>query len=490
MSMVFIPEEDAATIPPEQAAALVASGALSPNQPGLQLPAQAATVPEGAATIPSEDVYRLRRSNVGSYTRVEVRDGRRIQLTFNEFDEVIDQTDLGPVTPSGGRKEVRRYEIVRDGRRIQVIEYDDGDTEETDLGPVTPTVTKTVVSVNEISTGGRRILRTTFSDGTFSDQDLGPVDTDTEDTGTGDTEDAAAAARAAADAAFRAQQRSDAFSRIRLLLTRFGLADLEGAVQNILTSGAVDITDSNAIIFALRGEPAYKRRFKANEARAKAGLPELDAATYIGLEQTYRDVLTANGLPQGFYDDPDDFNAWIEGEVSPSELQARIRDGYAKVRDADPAVKDQMQRLYGVSDNELAAYFLDPKRAKPLFDAAVARRQATAAQIAARGTEQGGLQLTKEEAESLALRGITPEEAQAQFTQRSQMAGLFEEMSGEETLTPEQKLGATFGYNVQAQEELRRRAQRRVAQFQGGGSFVSTRGQTSGTIETGLGGPQ
>ena len=391
--------------------------------------------------------------------------------------------------------EVRRYEIVRDGRRILVIEYDDGTTAETDLGPVTPNVTKTVVSVNEISTGGRRILRTTFSDGTFSDQDLGPVDTDTEDTGTGDTgtgdtEDAAAAARAAADAAFRAQQRSDAFSRIRSLLTRFGLADLEGAVQNILTSGAVDISDPNAIIFALRGEPAYKRRFKANEARAKAGLPELDAATYIGLEQTYRDVLTANGLPQGFYDDPDDFNAWIEGEVSPSELQARIRDGYAKVRDADPAVKDQMQRLYGVSDSELAAYFLDPKRAKPLFDAAVARRQAEAAQIAARGAELAGIELTAESAEDLARRGITPEEAQQRFARRAELAGLYQPLAGEEALSPERELGAVFGYDVTAQQALERRRAQRVGEFQAGGGFARTTGKTSGTVETGLGGPQ
>ena len=398
---------------------------------------------------------------------------------------VVTRPVTSPQVPPTGRKETGRQEITRNGRRILVITFDDQTTEEQDLGPVDETGTRREIGRQEITRDGRRIAVIFYNLEPFrEEQDLGPVD-GTDDTRT--EEDAAAAARAASEAAFRAQQRSDAFSRIRSLLTRFGLSDLEGAVQNIITSGAVDLNDANAIIFAIRGEPAYKRRFKANEARVKAGLPELDPATYVGLEQTYRDVLTANGLPQDFYDSPDDFNAWIEGEVSPSELQSRIREGYAKVRDADPTVKAQMQRLYGVSDNELAAYFLDPKRAKPLFDAAAARRQAEAAQIAARGVELAGIQLTAESAEDLARRGITPEEAQQQFTRRAQLAGLYQPLAGETALTPEQELGAAFGYDIAAQQELERRRAQRLGEFQAGGQFARTTGATSGTIETGAG---
>ena len=334
---------------------------------------------------------------------------------------------------------------------------------------------KKVTNVVEFVRNGRKIKRTTYSDGTFDEEDLGEADK----SGTGDDD------RADSDAAFRAQQRSDAFSRIKTLLARFGLSDLESAVNNIITSGAVDLGDPNAIIFAIRGEDAYKRRFAGNAARAKKGLPELDPSSYIGLEESYRQLMQANGLPAGFYDQTSDFQRLIEGDVSPSELQDRVEQGYRRVQDADPEVKRQMRELYNVDDNALVAYFLDPDKATPLLT-----RQARAAQIAARGKEQAGLQLTAASAEDLAARGITPEEAQQAFAQRAQLEGLYQPLTGEEALTEQEALGATFGYNVQAQQALERRRRQRVGEFQAGGGFTRTSGVTSGTVETGLGGPQ
>jgi hypothetical protein len=289
---------------------------------------------------------------------------------------------------------------------------------------------------------------------------------------------------AEAQAALAEQRRVDAFSRLRSLLNRYDLGALEGNVRDLIARG---ITDGNAVLFELRETESFKTRFKANAKRAAAGLPELDPATYIGLENSYRSVLASNNLPIGFYDDQDDFNAFIEGAVSPGELQSRIADGYRKVQDADPEVKRQMQELYGVAEPELLAYFLDPKRARPLLDSAALRRQAEAAAIAARGREQGGLNLTRESAEALAARGITPEDAATQFAQRGALAGLYNPLTGEEGLTQEEELGATFGFDPVAAEKLERRRAQRVAEFQGGGQFARTTGATSGTVETGIG---
>jgi hypothetical protein len=192
--------------------------------------------------------------------------------------------------------------------------------------------------------------------------------------------------------------------------------------------------------------------------------------------------MQSNGLPTGFYDQTDDFQRFIEGDVSPQELQSRIQQGYRRVRDADPEVRRQMRELYNVDDNALTAYFLDPERAQPLLE-----RQARAAEIAARGREQGRMQLTAMQAEELAARGITPEEAQARFAQQGLLSGLYTEMTGEEVLTQEQQLGATFGYDIAAQQALERRRAQRVAEFAGGGGFARTTGATSGTVETGVG---
>jgi hypothetical protein len=286
-------------------------------------------------------------------------------------------------------------------------------------------------------------------------------------------------------AAVLAQQRSDAFSRLRALLNRVGLDELSGSVQTIITSGQVDLGDPNAILFALRDQPAYRRRFAGNAARAKKGLPELDPGSYVQLEESYRQLMRNNGLPAGFYDQNDDFTKFIENDVSISELNERIQQGYRAVQDADPEVKRQMRELYGVDESGLTAYFLDPTRAAPLLS-----RQAQAARVAARGREQAGLQLTALSAEELAARGITPEEAERGFAQFGAARGLYEEMAGEEPLTEQQKIGAAFGYDVAAAETISRRKARRVAEFKGGGGFTRTTGATSGTVETGLGGPQ
>ena len=188
-------------------------------------------------------------------------------------------------------------------------------------------------------------------------------------------------------------------------MNQYGLSDLaEYAYQNIITQ---NITNPDAIIFRLREQPAYQRRFAANAARIKKGLPELDPASYIALENQYRETLRSNGLPANFYDSEEDFRSLLEGDVSPSELNDRVQQGYRAVAEADPEVKRQMQQLYGVSEGELAAYFIDPQRTAPLLT-----RQARAAQIAARAAEQGGIQLTGTLAEDLARRGITEAEAQ------------------------------------------------------------------------------
>lgn len=311
-----------------------------------------------------------------------------------------------------------------------------------------------------------------------------PTETEAERIARLDREESARqfAAAQAAEAALVERQRTDAFARLRELLGRVGLSALENNVRDLIARG---ITDSDAILFELRDTPTFQTRFKANTARAKKGLPELDPATYVGLEQSFREVLRSNNLPVGFYDENDDFAKLIEGDVSVAELQDRISEGYRKVQDADPEVKRQMQQLYGVGEQELAAYFIDPDRG-----AVALKRQAQAAQIAARGREQAGLQLTAQSAEALAARGITPEEAQARFTERAQLAGLYETMAGEEMLTAEQQLGAAFGYDVAAQQALERRRRQRVGEFQAGGQFARTSGATSGTVETGLGGPQ
>ena len=279
------------------------------------------------------------------------------------------------------------------------------------------------------------------------------------------------------------RRKEDARVTMANVLNTYGLGELSDYIYNeIIVKETVNINNPDAIIFAIREQPAYKKRFAANATRLKNGLAELLPSDYINLEDQYKTMIRSNGLPAGFYDSEDDLRKLIEGDVSPSEFQRRIEDGYNAVVNADPEVKRQFKDFYNVSDGGLAAYFLDPKRGEPLL-----ANQARAAQIAARGLEQGGIQLTGAFAENLATRGITEQQARAGFAEVGGLGELRQTFAGETALSGEQLAGAAFGIDVAAQQELERKRRLRTGEFAGGGSFARTTGETSGSISTSVG---
>jgi hypothetical protein len=274
----------------------------------------------------------------------------------------------------------------------------------------------------------------------------------------------------------------DARNTIKAVLSTYGLGDLADVLWTNYASGLVDISNEQALIYSIRETPTYQQRFAGNAARVKKGLPELSPSDYIALENYYRRTMQSSGMPTGFYDQTSDFADLIANDVSPQELDSRIQDGYSAVANADPEVKRQMQELYGVSEGQLAAYFLDPQKATPVL-----KRQAQAAQIAARAQEQGGIQITGSYAENLASRGITEQQARAGFAEIGALGELRQTFAGETALSNEQLANAAFGLDVQAQQELERRKRLRTGEFAGGGQFARTTGATSGSIETAVG---
>jgi hypothetical protein len=61
-------------------------------------------------------------------------------------------------------------------------------------------------------------------------------------------------------------------------------------------------TTLTQLFFLSANKTHTRKRFAANAARAKKGLAELDPASYLQLENQYRQLLQSNGLPSGFYD--------------------------------------------------------------------------------------------------------------------------------------------------------------------------------------------
>ena len=272
----------------------------------------------------------------------------------------------------------------------------------------------------------------------------------------------------------------DAKAIIKTMLDRYQLGDLSDQVWALISDETLPANaDIDLIGDALRDTDTFKKRFPANEARKKAGLPELTVSEYIGLERGYSNAMRGSGLPAGFYDDPTDFEKFIAGDTSVAEVQSRVNEGFKAVSEANPEVIKQMKDLYGVDNAGLAAYFLDPTRATPLLV-----KQARSAQIAAEAARQAGIQLTAAEAEGLTTEGISAQQAQQGFGMMREQADLARPLqAGEEALTRQEQIGAVFGTDAAARQRVETRARRRRAAFEQGGGFAATQQGTAGLGE-------
>lgn len=197
----------------------------------------------------------------------------------------------------------------------------------------------------------------------------------------------------------------DAYSFLVDEFNQFGLGSLAPTIFNYIKQGY----GADTITLLLQDTPEYKQRFAGNEIRAKAGLGVLSPAQYLATESSYRAILANAGLPKSFYDSPADFAQWIGGDVSPTEIQNRVNIEQQTVAQAPQEVKQALSDLYGVSQGDMVAYFLDQSKALPLL-----QLQAQAAQIGGQALMRG---LSDANAGHLAQLGISTSQATTGYSQ-------------------------------------------------------------------------
>lgn len=265
-----------------------------------------------------------------------------------------------------------------------------------------------------------------------------------------------------------------AYDIIRDQMTAYGLPELAAFVNDLVFRQGE--TNPSVIVGQIRQTPQYRQRFAANEARRARGLVALAESDYLNLERQYLQTLRNSGMPTGFYDQPNDFTALISNDVSVAELNDRIQYGYQAVSQANPQVVQEMKRLYGVDDSQLAAYFLDPERATPTL-----LKQAKSAQIASEANLQAGVGVTAQQAEQLATAGISTEQARSGFQTIAALQEVFQPLQGEQAISQQEQIAGVFGTEQAAQQRIRQRVRERTAAFEAGGAFAGT-----GTTRTGL----
>lgn len=180
---------------------------------------------------------------------------------------------------------------------------------------------------------------------------------------------------------------------------------LEGLIRDAMEAGyGPDQID--LIMPELQETKAFKTRFPGFAKRVSNGYNALSLGDYLQLENNYHRILQQAGLPAGFYDDPSDFANWISNDVSPDELQTRVQVATNTAQQLDPTMRNLMAQFYGLSTGDIAAYFLDQKRALPVI-----QRQFQTAQLATAAARSGFAVNDIKRYENLLDRGVTAEQA-------------------------------------------------------------------------------
>jgi hypothetical protein len=280
--------------------------------------------------------------------------------------------------------------------------------------------------------------------------------------------------RAAPAAAMTSTQKS-AWQYLQSILYSYGFRgqDLTALVAwakgQIIAGNSTDMIQLN-----LEQTPQFEKRFPAIRVLANEGVA-ITPAEYISLEQSYSQLLHQAGLPPDFAS----YDALIANQVSPTELSARIQQGYQAVAYADPTVIKAFQDYYHVTPAHLAAYFLDPKKAEPLL-----QQQAVSAQIGGASAMSGFGEVAQPEALRLAQMNVTFAQAQQGFQKLAQEKQLYTNLPGQQApiISQEHLLNAQFGSDAQTAQQLQRQAEYETGTTQTGTQVAETQ-----TGATGLG---
>ena len=185
-------------------------------------------------------------------------------------------------------------------------------------------------------------------------------------------------ATASANAALAAQNAetnriNNVLASAKTFFDTYGMSSLWSGVESLVRQGYNDADtisgilsrDSNYQAAYFARFPAVQRVRELNKTRLQQGLTlvaEQSPASYVALEEGYRQALV--GLPTGLWGNANDVADWIVKDVSPVEVASRVTTAKNYINySANSSIKVQLRQIYGMSDQEMAAYVLDEDRA-------------------------------------------------------------------------------------------------------------------------------
>lgn len=462
--------------------------ATNPYAAATSGPAAGAGTNVGTATVPvNEAADALRRLTSGA-TLTDAE--KKILGMGNTGATTTDTTGIGGDNPPAGVTETSR---VDNGDGTFTVTYSDGTTKV--IG--TKTTTKKVVRTYFSGSGAARVQITEYDDGT---KDTVPAPEQAAGLGADDVNKLIQAAIANQNAEFQkmlaaqqkqletakaeqvAAQRKSAFDVIREKFTSMGIKDVGDDIAAIFAGKGTDRfgkafdeipTTSEGFYLQLINTKSYYERFgKVNEARLNAGYKALDEKTIVGMEDEYQKVLTSYNMPTGFYDQTTDFQSFLKNNLTNVDV-ANIIQAYRDfvTTGTDSNVRKQLKDLYGIGDEALTAYMIDPTKGQGILEQIAGKNMNTAAALI-----EG---LTAEQAQMAQAYGAgslgygSQRQKYSQVQQELQTTGNLAAIYGE-NFGAKEAIAAEFGGDVQAQAQAARIKATGAAAF-GGTSGVGSK---------------
>lgn len=156
---------------------------------------------------------------------------------------------------------------------------------------------------------------------------------------------------------------------IRQAIESYGLGQLWTIVENYINDGW---SDPDVILRQISENPDYQRvyfqRFpavetlqKENAQRAARGEPTIaipSAAQYVQMERGYAEV--TRDLP-GNWATKENITKWISSGKSVETIDQQVQTARNYINfNVNPAVRDELRRIYGLTDQDMMAYVLAP----------------------------------------------------------------------------------------------------------------------------------
>lgn len=271
-------------------------------------------------------------------------------------------------------------------------------------------------------------------------------------------------------------KRESAYEVLKTEFTKYGFDDaFISQIKNLVLTG----TPTSEATMKLRSTKEYASRFAGNQERLNAGKNVYDEATYLSLENQYRETFGAYGL-DSLLGDTKTMQAklaeYIGQDKSPVEIKKRVQMAVEQVQNRTD-VRLMFANYYPeITDKDLVSYFLEPKDTL-----ANLQNKVNVASIGSTAMRQG-LVADINTSQALSEMGLSEEQAAAGYKNVATVLPEAQKLSAIEgnQYTQTEAEGAYLKNLASEQRKIAKLAEREQARFTGS-SGVNKTSLTSST---------